>query len=108
MHHKDWLTYSGGTDRTCELCYDFSISNDFRYLNLLLGSLTVTFAVLPFQICLLLVKVVFFSAVAFPPLGNSDDVVVSVSIDFSSNTKWDALFHCIAYDYYFADWDCSL
>ena len=53
-------------------------------------------------------KVVFFSAVAFPPLGSSDDVVVSVSIDFSSNTKWDALFHCIAYDYYFADWDCSL
>ena len=22
---KDWLTYSGGTDRSGELCYDFSI-----------------------------------------------------------------------------------
>ena len=44
-----------------------------------------------------------FSAVAFPPLGNFDDVVVSVSIDFSSNTKWDALFHCIAYEYSLAD-----
>ena len=24
-HHKDWLTYSGGTDRSGELCYNFSI-----------------------------------------------------------------------------------
>ena len=28
VHHKDWLTYSGGTDRPGELCYNFSISND--------------------------------------------------------------------------------
>ena len=27
-HHKDWLTYSGGTDRSGEICYNFSISND--------------------------------------------------------------------------------
>ena len=27
VHHKDWLTYSGGTDRPGELCYNFSISN---------------------------------------------------------------------------------
>ena len=27
-HYKDWLTYSGGTDRPAELCYNFSISND--------------------------------------------------------------------------------
>ena len=45
------------------------------------------------------------SAMAFPPLGNSDHVVVSVSIDFPSNSKRDALFHCIAYDYTRADWD---
>ena len=30
IHHKDWLTYSGGTDRPGELCYNFSISNDLR------------------------------------------------------------------------------
>ena len=41
----------------------------------------------------------------FPLLGNSDHVVVSVSIDFPSNSQWDALFHCIAYDYSHADWD---
>ena len=42
---------------------------------------------------------------AFPPLGNSDRVVVSVSIDFPSNSQWDALFHHIAYDYSRTDWD---
>ena len=42
---------------------------------------------------------------AFPLLGNSDNVVVSVSIDFPINSKQDALFHCISYDYSRADWD---
>ena len=28
IRHKNWLTYSGGTDRPGELCYNFSISND--------------------------------------------------------------------------------
>ena len=42
---------------------------------------------------------------AFPPLGNSDHVVVSVSPDFPSNSQQDALFHCITYDYPRADWD---
>ena len=37
---------------------------------------------------------------AFPPLGNSDQVIVSVSIDFSSNSKRDVLFHSITYDLY--------
>ena len=43
--------------------------------------------------------------VAFPKLGNSDHAVVSVSIDFPSNSKGDASFHCTAYDYSRADWD---
>ena len=45
------------------------------------------------------------STIAFPPLGYSDQVAVSVFIDFLSNSKWDALFHCIVYDYSHADWD---
>ena len=45
------------------------------------------------------------STMAFHPLGNSDHVVVSVSIDFSSNSQQDVPFHCIAYDYSCADWD---
>ena len=43
------------------------------------------------------------SAMAFPPLGNSDHIVVSVSIDFPSNSQWDAPFDRIAYDYSHAD-----
>ena len=39
------------------------------------------------------------STMAFPPLGNSDHVAVLVSIHFPTNQKWDAPFHCIAYDY---------
>ena len=42
---------------------------------------------------------------AFPPLGNSYRVVVSVSIDFPINSKQDALFDHIAYNYSHADWD---
>ena len=45
------------------------------------------------------------STMAFPPLENSDHVFVSVSIDFSSYSQRDALFHCIAYDYSCADWN---
>ena len=44
------------------------------------------------------------STTAFTPLGNSDHVVVSVSIDFPANSQQDALFHHIAYDYSHADW----
>ena len=45
------------------------------------------------------------SAMAFPPLGNPNHVVVSVSIDSPSNSQQDAPFHRIAYDYSRADWD---
>ena len=41
---------------------------------------------------------------AFLPLENSDHVV-SVPIDFPSNSQRDAPFHRIACDYYRADWD---
>ena len=41
---------------------------------------------------------------AFPPWRNSDHIV-SVSIDFPSNSQRDAPFHCIAYDYSRAYWD---
>ena len=44
------------------------------------------------------------STMAFPPMGNSDHVV-SVSIDFPTNSQRDAPFHRIAYDYSRTDWD---
>ena len=40
----------------------------------------------------------------FPPLGNFNHVV-SVFIDFPSNSQRGASFHHIAYDYSCADWD---
>ena len=46
-----------------------------------------------------------YSTIAFPPLGNSDHIVVSVSIDFPTNSRWDAPFHFIAYDHCRADRD---
>ena len=41
-----------------------------------------------------------YCTMAFPPLGNFD------SIDFPSDSKLDAPFHRIAYDYSRADVDC--
>ena len=93
VHHREWLTYSSDTDRPGELCYDFlSQMTLVRWLTFLLWSLTVTLTVA--SIC---------SAMAFVPLANSDHVVVSVSIDFPTNSKRDAPFHRIAYDYSRAD-----
>ena len=38
-------------------------------------------------------------------ISSDDHVVVSVSIDFPTNSQQDAPFHCIAYDYSHADWN---
>ena len=104
VHHKDWLTYSGGTDRPGELCSNFSISNDLTQIvnfptripdcDSRSPALLDLFISSDASIC---------STMAFPPLGNSDHVVVSVSIDFPINSKQDTLFHRLAYDYSRAD-----
>ena len=39
VHHKDWATYSGGTDGPGKLCYNFFISN---VLNQMVNFLTLT------------------------------------------------------------------
>ena len=78
VHHKDWITYSGGVDRSGELCYDFDCHSP-ALLDLFISHAS---------IC---------STMAFLPLGNSDHVVFSVSIDFPSNSQRDAPFHRIAY-----------
>ena len=100
VHHKDWLIYSGRIDQPGVHCYNFSVSNDLTQrvnfptripdfgshspalLDLFLSS--------DASIC---------STMAFPPLGNSDHVVVSVSIDFPTNSQRDVPFHGIAYHY---------
>ena len=45
------------------------------------------------------------STIAFHPMATSDHIVVSISINFLSDSKRDASFHDIAYNYFCADWD---
>ena len=100
VHYKDWLTYSDGTDRPGELCYNSSISNDLSHMidfstwipdrGSHIPSLLDLFISVNPNIC---------SAVVFPSLGNSYHVVVSVSIYFLSSSKANALFHRSAFDY---------
>ena len=104
VHHKEWLSNSGGTDRPGELCYNLISSDLMQMVNF------------PTRICdcdsyspalsdFLSSDASIYSAMVFSPLGNSDWMVVSVSIYFSSNSKWDALFHEVAYNYACADFD---
>ena len=90
VYHKDWLTHSGGTDRPGELCYNFSISNDLTQIvnfpTRIPDCDSHSLAVLDLFISSIC------STMAFPPLGNSDHVVVSVSIDFPINSKQDTRF----------------
>ena len=83
VHHQAWLIYSGGTDRPVELCYNFSISNDpnqmvnfptrIPYCHSHSPALLDLFISSNTSIC---------SPMAFPPLGNSNHVVVSVLLTF--------------------------
>ena len=106
VDHKDWLTYSGGTDQPGQLCYNFSISNNFTQMvnfptripdcDSHSPALLDLFFSCDASIC---------STMAFPPLGNFDHVGVSVSIDFPSNSQQDIPFHRIAFGYSCADCD---
>ena len=75
-----------------------------RWLTFLLGSQTVILIVLLFWIYFFFLMLVFVLQWLSLHWGNSDHAVVTVSIDFQSNSQWDALFHHIAYDYSRADW----
>ena len=106
VHHKDWLTYSIGTDQPGKLCYNFSISNDLTQMINFPTRIPDCDSHSPALLELFLSSdASICSTMAFPPLGNSDHVVVSVSIDVPTNSQQDAPFHRIAYDYSHADWD---
>ena len=106
IHHKGWLTYSGGTDRPGELCYNFSISNDLTQIVNFPTRIPDCDSHSPALLDLFLSSdASICSTMAFPPLGNSDHVAVSVSIDFPINSKQDTPFHRLDYDYSRADWD---
>ena len=106
VYHKDWLTYSGGTDRSGELYYNYSISNDLTQMVNFPTWIPDCHSHGPTLLDLFLFSdTSICSTIAFPALRNSDHVVVSVPIDFPSYSQRDAPFHRIAYDYSRADCD---
>ena len=56
-YHKDWLTYSGGTDKSGELCYK-SQTTLLRWVTFLLRSQTLILTVLFFRIYFFLLMLV--------------------------------------------------
>ena len=92
--------YSGGTDRPDELYFNFSISCDLTQM----FNIPDHMVYFPTQIrdcdsCSLALldwflsfALIVCSTVAFPPLQNSDHIVVSASLDFPSNLKGIPLF----------------
>ena len=83
VHCKDWLTYSGGTDRPGELCYDFSISNDLTWMINFPTRIRDCDSHSPAVLDLFISSnASICSTLAFAPLANSDHVVVLVPIDF--------------------------
>ena len=89
------------------MLYNLSISNDLTKMVTFPTQIHDCDSHSPALLYLILSSMLVFVLqwLAFPPLENSDHAVVSVSIDFPSNLKWDAPFHRIACDYSCADWD---
>ena len=78
VHYKDWLAYSGGTDRPGEFKRPYS-DGELSYSDpKFLFSQSCSFGFISSD-------AIICSTMAFPPLENSDHIVVSVSIDFPSN-----------------------
>ena len=97
-HYKDWLPYFGGTIDLVN-----SVKIDLNEIVNFLTSILEYHSHSPALLDLFLSSdTSICSTMPFPSLGNSDHVV-SVSIDFRINSKQDAPFHCISYDYSCAD-----
>ena len=102
VHNKTWLAYSGGTDTPGK--------SAFFIFQTQMVNFTTRIPDCDSQSPVLLD--LFFTSdasicftMAFPPLGNPDHVVVSVSIDSPSNSRQDDPFHRKTYDHSRTDWD---
>ena len=101
----DWLTYSGGTDRPSELCYNFQ-TTILRWLTFLLGSLTVILTVLLFWIYFFLLTLVFVLQMLSLHLEILIMLLSQFTLTFHHiSITFHAPFHRIAYDYSCADLD---
>ena len=87
-------------------CYNFPTSNDLAQMVNFLTQIPDCDSHSPAFLDLFISSdASIYSARAFPPLGNCDPIVVSVSTDFPSSSQHDVPFDRIAYDYSCADWD---
>ena len=78
---------TGWYDQPGELCYNFSISNDLNQMVNFPTRIPDCDSHSPALLDLFLSSdASICSTMVFPPLGNSDHVIVSVSIDFPSNS----------------------
>ena len=92
------LTYSGRTDGSGELCYDYSISNDLIHLlTFLLGSQTLILTVLLFWRYLFLLTLVFLKLGPGEFWGNASNVFNNVNLLylFYSKARKCCLLHLI-------------
>ena len=106
IDHTDWLTYSGRTNRSGKVYYNFSILKNLTQVVKFPTPIPDCDSYSPALLDLFLsFDASIIATMAFPPFGKCDYVVVSVFIDFPRNSQRDALFHHIAYDYSCADWD---
>ena len=106
IHQKDWLTYFDGTGRPGERFYNFAISSDLTQVVNFPAGIPDLDSHTPALLDLYISSGAgICSTMLFPPLGNSDHVVVLVSIEFLSNSQRDASFRHIVYGYSCADWD---
>ena len=85
------------TDRPGEICYNFSILNDHTQMVNFSTWISDCDSHSPALLDLFIsADASIYSTMALLPLGNSDHVLVLVSIDFSINSKRGSPFHCIA------------
>ena len=83
VHHKDWLTYSGRTDRPGQLHYNFSISNDLTQIVNVSTWIPDHDAHSPVLLDLFNSSdTSICSTMAFSPLGNSDHVLSQFPLTF--------------------------
>ena len=96
VHHKDWITYSSRIDSSDEICYNFSISKDLTQMVNFPNQISDCDSHNPALLDLFISSdVSVCSTMALPPLGNSDHVVVSVSIEFPSNSQRSVSLHSL-------------
>ena len=91
VHHKDWLTYSGGTNRPCELRYNFYLKQPNSDGSLSCSDPRLHSQSLALPDFFVSSDASISSTMAFPTLGNSDHLLVSIFIDFSSNSRRDVM-----------------